>query len=37
MLKQYGLIIDSRDLLKKVDIKITNIRRILGTVPSEIP
>ena len=37
MLKQYGLIIDPRNLLEKVDIKITDIRRVLGTVFSEIP
>jgi hypothetical protein len=37
ILKQYRLAIDSRDLLKKVDIEITDIRRVLGTVPPEIP
>jgi hypothetical protein len=31
------LAIDSRGLLKKVDIKIIDIGRILGTVPPEIP
>jgi hypothetical protein len=37
VLKQYGLAIDSRDLLEKVDIKMISIGRVLGTVPSEIP
>jgi hypothetical protein len=37
ILKQYGLAIDSRGLLEKVDIEITGIRRVLGTVPPETP
>jgi hypothetical protein len=37
ILKQYRLAIDSRSLLEKVDIKIIDIRRVLNTVPPEIP
>jgi uncharacterized protein (UPF0333 family) len=37
ILKQYELAIDSRDLLEKVDIKITDIRRILNTILPETP
>jgi hypothetical protein len=37
ILKQYGLAIDSRNLLEKVDIKIINIRRVLNTISPETP
>jgi hypothetical protein len=37
VLKQYGLAIDSRGLLEKVDIEMTGVGRVLGTVPPETP